>query len=151
MQLEQSSRLDSWLNSRPALHISFWSFYYLYRVFIYGDVVNTYENVAYVQAFELILKVPVVYINLYLFLPIFLKKKKTLYFFAANILLIGAATFLQTYMIKFCISLGIYDYRPDSYLWSAWKVISRANHFVTLTSVAVVIKVLKDFYFKQQS
>lgn len=151
MQLLKQPNLDNWLNSRPTLHLSFWVSYYIYRVLIYGRVVNTWENVAYVQAFELLLKVPVVYINLYIFLPHLLKKKKTLYFFAANILLIGLATFLQTFIIKFCISIGIYHYYPDSYFWTPWKVFSRANHFVTIASVTLIIKVLKDFYFSQQT
>jgi sensor histidine kinase YesM len=151
MQLLKQPHLDNWLNSRPALHISFWTFYYIYRVLIYGDVVNTWENVAYVQAFELLLKIPVVYINLYIFLPHILRKRKLLYFFAANVILLGLATFLQTFMIKFCMSIGIFDYRPESYLWSASRVFSRANHFITITSVVVIIKVLKDFYFAQQT
>ncbi len=151
MQLLKQPNLDNWLNSRPTLHLSFWVSYYIYRVLIYGDVVNTWENVAYVQAFELLLKVPVVYINLYIFLPLLLKKKKTLYFFAANILLIGMATFLQTFIIKFCISIGVYHYYPDSYFWTPWKIFSRANHFVTIASVTLIIKVLKDFYFSQQN
>lgn len=151
MQLLKQPYLDNWLNSRPALHISFWIFYYVYRVLIYGGVVNTWENVAYVQAMELVLKIPVVYINLYIFLPHLLQKKKLLYFVLANILLIGVATFLQTFIIKFCISLGIYHYYPDSFFWTPWKVLSRANHFVTIVSFTVIIKVLKDFYFTQQN
>jgi hypothetical protein len=151
MQLLKQPHFDNLLNSRPALHISFWTAYYIYRVLIYGDVVNTWENVAYVQAFELLLKIPVVYVNLYIFLPLLLRKKKVLYFCAANILLIGIATFLQTFIIKFCISIGIYQYYPDSYFWTPWKIFSRANHFITIASVTLIIKVLKDFYFSQQN
>ncbi|MEQ9301685.1 MAG: histidine kinase [Cyclobacteriaceae bacterium] len=151
MQLLKQPHLDKWLNSRPALHISFWISYYIYRVLIYGGVVNTWENVAYVQAFELLLKIPVVYINLYIFLPHFLGQKKILYFCVANILLIALATFLQTFIIKFCMSIGIYTYAPDSYLMSPWKFLSRANHFFTIASATVIIKVLKDFYFNQQN
>ena len=99
MQLLKQPDLDNWLNSRPALHISFWTFYYVYRVLIYGDVVNTWENVAYVQALELLLKIPVVYINLYIFLPYLLQQKKPLYFVLANILLISAATVLQFFVL----------------------------------------------------
>ncbi|MEO1652245.1 MAG: hypothetical protein AAFU64_01765, partial [Bacteroidota bacterium] len=65
------------LNSdyRLLSHILFWLAYYLQRVFFY---IVRYPSSPIVQFMELLVKIPIVYLNLYVFLPYLLKKRKTL-------------------------------------------------------------------------
>ncbi|MCU0390257.1 MAG: histidine kinase [Thermoflexibacter sp.] len=148
MKLQKYSDFVYDLNNRLYTHILFWFAYYVFRVLIYGDVVNTYKNVIYVQFLELPVKIIVVYINLYILIPKFLKEKKTVFYLIAFNLIVIIGGLLQQRVILFCMSLGIYDFNYK--LFTARKFLIICSHIYSILAITTVIKVLKDAYYNLQ-
>jgi len=113
---------------------------------LYGDIKNTYENVAYVQAMLLVVKIGVVYTNLYYLKIKFFDKGK--YFFYASSLgfFILLASVVQIFVIAFCMEMGIYHPAPWSSLFSAKKFFSVMGHINWILIVTFIIKFVKDSY-----
>ncbi len=134
---------------RIVQHILFWLGYYAYRVLNYGGYVNTYENVMYVQALELPVKILSVYITLYWLLPILLKHKKSLLFGISIVLLILVSTLIQLQMIRLMASLGIYDIRVEE-VFTFRRFMSAQWHIISIVFITAAIKILKNAYQVQQ-
>lgn len=132
------------INHRIYYHGLFWLTYYIYRVMIYGDVINTFENVAYVQAFELMVKLIVVYTSLYWLKPRFFDQGKYFFFAVLFLFIILSGSYLQLHIIHFCIKIGIYHELPLSYLFSIKKYVSATGHISMIAAIAFGIKVMKD-------
>lgn len=140
----KSSILD--INNRLYYHSFFWLTYYSYKVLLYGDIKNTYENVAYVQALEIIVKMAVVYFTLYFLKPRFFNTEKYLYFAISMVMTILLATFLQMFVIRFCMEIGIYKPYPGSTFPSIKRFFSVMGHINWIVIVTFIIKVVKDAY-----
>lgn len=140
--------LNSLLSSRNriAAHVLLWIVYYLYRVMIYIDI---YPNTPIVQLVEVLSILPVVYLNLYFFLPNYLKQGKILGYG----LLLSSSVFITvivfTEMIRLMMLAGIYTPAYDT-LYSGWKIASKATRFTTVVLATSGIKILKDAYLTQQ-
>lgn len=134
------------INNRIYYHALFWVCYYLFRVMMYGDVKNTYENVAYVQAIELVLKISVVYFNLYyLRIKFFNTEKYFLYSFLL-VLVICIATYIQLHVIMLCVNLGIYSPLAPEFVFSTKRFISAMGHMNWIVVITLSIKIIKDAY-----
>ena len=132
--------------NRVYQHLFFWLCYYGYRVLIYGDIVNTYENVAYVQLLELPVKIALVYFNLYVLMPRFLKKGYNLTYAVTIMGSLIVATMLQRYVIALCISVDIYAPVVVEVLYSARRFIRIMHHILNIVIVTSLIKIAKDRY-----
>jgi len=138
------------INNRVYYHVLFWLCYYAYRVLLYGDIKNTFENVAYVQALEMILKIAIVYFVLFFLKPQFFNTKRYFYFLLALVITTCIASYLQLYMIWVCINLGIYaDYTYDQ-IFSRWKFFSAMGHINWILFVAFIVKVTKETFENAQ-
>jgi len=134
------------INNRIYYHSFFWLTYFTYRVLLYGDIKNTYENVAYVQALEIIVKIAVVYFILYFLKPLFFNPGKYLYFAALVLLAVLLASVGQVFIIKLCVNLGIYAPFPINTFPPMHKFFSVMGHINWIVMVTFIIKVVKDAY-----
>ncbi|MEQ6118070.1 histidine kinase [Reichenbachiella sp. MALMAid0571] len=145
-------RLFHFLNvhNRVYYHLLFWLCYYIYRVLLYGDIKNTFENVAYVQALEIILKIGIVYFVLFFLKPHFFNTKRYFYFLLTLVITICVASYLQLYIIWFCVNLGIYAELSYEQIFSRWKFFSTMGHINSILFVTFVIKVVKEAFENAQ-
>ena len=135
------------INNRLYVHIGFWLSYYLYRVYLY---INIYENTIQVQFFELFVKIFAVYVNLYILMPLFLKKQKNLYYGISLIALIILSGTLQLQVVAWMIEVELYvNFNPDL-LYSSRKVFNVTSNVVSMVFLVMVAKILKDNYINQQ-
>lgn len=132
--------------NRLAAHLLLWLVYYLYRVMIYIDI---YPNTPIVQLVELLCILPVVYLNLYVFLPKYLKQGKILGYGLLLSFSVFATVIFFTEMIRVMMLVGIYTPGYDT-LYSGWKLASKSTRFTTIVLATSGIKILKDAYLTQQ-
>lgn len=128
-------------------HILFWLLYYLYRVYLYIDI---YEHTLIVQFIELFVKVTVVYINMYVLMPLLLKRNKEFWYIITIVSLLVLGTEIQLLIIRWCIHIGIYTDIKISVLYSKGKVARTASHIFNILVFTSIIKILKDNYIHQQ-
>lgn len=138
------------INNRVYYHLLFWLCYYLYRVMLYGDIKNTYENVAYVQALELVFKVISVYFILYFLKPRYFNKRRYFFFSLSFVVVSCVASYFQLHVIWLCVNLGIFADVPREVIFSRWKFFSAMGHLNWIIVVAFIIKVVKEGYENAQ-
>lgn len=133
-------------NNRLYSHILFWLIYYLYRVQLYIDI---YPNTQYVQLLEMLCILPVVYLNFYVLLPHFLKKKKTFEYAILILISIFITSILLTETIRFMMKIGIYT-QNYYLLYSGWKMTTLLWRIINIVLATSAIKILKEAYLNQQ-
>ncbi len=138
------------INNRVYYHLLFWVCYYVYRVMLYGDIKNTFENVAYVQALEMVLKVATVYFILYFLKPRYFNKRKYFTFSLALVCTICLVSYLQLYVIWLCVKLGIFAPYTFDQVFSRWRYFSAMGHINSILFVAFIIKVVKEGFENAQ-
>ncbi len=142
--------INTLLNKRLTLHIVFWVIYFVYRVFQYGNVVNTYENTLIVQILELGLKIPLVYFNLYVLMPSLLKKRKFFNYALALLVTLMVAGFIWLFMVRGFIELGIYHPKTAGHIMKIPYWSTRTWNLGVVVLLTGVLKVAKDAYLNQQ-
>ncbi|MEQ9285636.1 MAG: histidine kinase [Cyclobacteriaceae bacterium] len=138
------------INNRVYYHLLFWLCYFLYRVMLYGDIKNTYENVAYVQALELILKVVCVYFILYFLKPRYFNRRRYFFFSLSFVVVSCVASYFQLHVIWLCVNLGIFADIPREAVFTRWKFFSAMGHLNWIIVVAFIIKVVKEGFENAQ-
>lgn len=135
------------INNRLYVHLAFWIGYYLYRVYLY---INIYDNTIYVQFFELFVKVFAVYVNLYVLMPLFLKREKNLFYGISLVGLFILSGYLQLKVVEIMIEAKLYvNFNPEL-LYSSKKVFNVTSNIVSVVFLVTVAKILKDNYINQQ-
>ncbi|EAY24990.1 sensor histidine kinase [Microscilla marina] len=134
------------VNNRLYTHLLFWLVYYIYRVGLYIDV---YDYTHFVQFFELFAKAFAVYLNLYVWMPYLLKKKRN---FAYGVSLLGTllvAGVIQTEVVRQMMRAGIYT-KFELSLYSVHKIFSMVTNIAVVVGYTSLIKILKSSYQNQQ-
>ena len=119
----------------------------MYRVYLYIDI---YDHTIQVQFIELFVKIFAVYVNLYVLMPLFLKKQKNLYYGIGLVALIILSGAMQLRIIEWMIEVEFYvNFNPDL-LYSSRKVFNVTSNIVSLVFSITVAKIMKDNYINQQ-
>ena len=134
------------VNNRLYTHLLFWLVYYIYRVGLYIDV---YDNTVFVQFFELFAKAFAVYLNLYVWMPYLLKKKRNFVYGVVLLLTFLVASIIQTEVVRQMMRAGIYLAYEES-LYSFHKTFSMVTHIAVVVGYTSLIKILKNNYQTQQ-
>lgn len=134
------------INNRLYVHLLFWLAYYLYRVGLYYDI---YMYAPIVQFLELGAKVIAVYINLYVLMPFFLKKKKNFTYGFWLLFTLFICGVIQTEVVRQMMRWGIYD-QVEYTLYTAHKTFRMIVTIAMVVGYATVIKILKNAYQTQQ-
>lgn len=136
------------VNNRLYVHFFFWIGYYLQRVFFY---IERYPNSHIVQLIETLGRMPIVYLNLYLLMPLFLKRKQNfLYSISLSIsLALGTMFMLEIIGLMTRVEAIHYDLNGQA-LYSPRRVTNQLFHLITIVIITTIIKVLKDSYQTQQ-
>lgn len=134
------------INNRLYVHLLFWLAYYLYRVGLYYDI---YTYTPIVQLLELGAKAIAVYINLYVLMPFFLKKKKNFAYGFWLLFTLFVCGVIQTEVVRQMMRWGIYD-QVEYTLYTAHKTFRMIVTIAMVVGYATVIKILKNAYQTQQ-
>lgn len=134
------------VNNRFYTHLLFWLVYYIYRVGIYIEV---YDSTVFVQFFELFAKAFAVYLNLYVWMPYLLKKKRNFVYGVMLLITLLMAGVIQTEIVRQMMRAGIYFSNEDA-LYSAHKTFSITTNITLIVAYTSWIKILKNNYQTQQ-
>ena len=102
---------------RIGKHFFYWLAFVLFFTIIWGTYDNNYYRNLMIQMFSLPARATLVYVTLYILIPIFfLKKKYTEFIFSFIILLIGASVFIQRPLIFYAVQpLYLQDFKSDHF------------------------------------
>lgn len=141
-------------------HVVFWLVFYLFSLLTYfhdGLEKIGFKNWAILEMsedfFHVLTQMLFCYAVLYLLYPFFLQSKKYIAFIA-GLLILGAGIFWLYFFEHIVIFKSIHAHAgmpfrpPDVVYW--FTMISLFTYFPLSTGLAVAIKVLKNFYIKQQ-
>lgn len=135
------------INQRLYVHLCFWVVYYSYRVYLYQGI---HDNTPLVQLIEMPVKILFAYLNLYILMPVLLKRAWIIPYGLGVFLSVCLGGLLQSEVIRLMIYVQIYDFSMgDIYL--PHKFIATCSHILDIIFLTSIIKILKTAYLKEQN
>lgn len=108
---------ESNLNYRIGRHLFYWLLFVLFFTIIWGTYDNDYYRNLKIQIFSLPARMTLVYVTLYVLIPVFfLQKKYTKFVISFLFLLIGTSIFIQRPIIFYVVQpLYLHDFKSSNF------------------------------------